>query len=126
VLATACGQKLVIFIASSILILFIFLHIETDNFVNTLTAYAEDMENISHRTSGGATPGAEPTPQKRGPLPIPNWRRGRLPSCLARPRRPPLSLVLLVPYKCIHNTLNLISEDITNVELVVGAARAQL
>ncbi len=56
-------------------------------FVDTLLAYATLTENDNHGPCGGATPSAEPTPRKRGPLPKPSWRRGRLPSCKARPRR---------------------------------------
>jgi hypothetical protein len=39
---------------------------------------------------GAETPGVAPTPQKRGPPPIPSWRGGRLPNLLAAECRPTL------------------------------------
>jgi hypothetical protein len=60
------------------------------NFVDTLTAYAETTVNLYDRTSGEVTPCAVPTPRQRGPLPIPSWRRGRLPISQAWARRPAL------------------------------------
>jgi hypothetical protein len=68
------------------------LDIVKEDFVDTPNAYARITEHVNFRTVGGATPGAEPTPQKRGPLPIPSWRRGRLPSLTARARRPTICL----------------------------------
>ncbi len=79
-------------------IVVIFLVIENVYFADTAFAFARITENIVHRSIGGATLGVEPTPQKRGPLPILSWRRGRLPNSLARPRRPTPSLVSQFPF----------------------------
>ncbi len=88
------------------IILLIDLVIEMVYFADTSLAYATLKENYIHGTSGGATPGVEPTPRKRGPLPIPSWRRGRLPSCKAGPRRATTSpLYLQLPCKDLLDTL---------------------
>jgi hypothetical protein len=67
------------------------------DFADTLTdtsfeSFAVDM---IIGTNGAEALGAAPTPQKRGPPPIPSWRGGRLPTCLAARSRPKVSLPLL-------------------------------
>ncbi len=95
----AFGQMVPTYITSLVVIFSIELVNGMIYFANTPIAYATIVKNNIHGTSGGATLSVEPTPQKRGPLPKPIWRRGRLPFCLARPRRPKLPVVLRLPYK---------------------------
>ncbi len=68
------------------------LDIVKEDFVDTPIAYAKITGYVNYMMVGGATLGAEPTPRKRGPLPILSWRRGRLPSSTAWVRRPPALL----------------------------------
>ncbi len=94
-------------VMTSIVIEFIgFVEKDFENFADTQIAYARITESVNDGTCGGATPGAEPTPQKRGPLPILSWRRGRLPTLQARVRRPtPLRYYYSFHYKNFLITL---------------------
>ncbi len=101
-------------------------------FADTQFAFATTMRNDDHGALGGATLGVEPTPQKRGPLPNPSWRRGRLPNSQARPRRPQIPLVVLLPYRnlLIALWMNLIPEPLIVVVACIApvgtAARAMV
>ncbi len=127
-LRSACGQMASQLIVSIFKIVRINMTIEKGYFVNTLVAYAKDTMYINLGTfggGGGATLSVEPTPRKRGPLPKPIWRRGRLPNFLARPRRPPFPWNLQLPCRYFHDALRLNLERTLQLESVVAAARAR-
>ncbi len=125
-LRSACGRTASRHIISISNIVRIYLIIVMDYFVDTQTVYAEDTTDINLGAFGGATLSVEPTPQMRGPLPKPIWRRGRLPNCLARPRRPPPSWNLQLPCRHFHDALRQISVSTLLLVSIVTAARAQI
>ena len=68
------------------------------DFVDVLqdASFASNVVNLHIVSLGAETPSVAPTPQKRGPPPLPSRRGGRLPSCLAVKDRP-LSLPVTTP-----------------------------
>jgi hypothetical protein len=78
------------------------------NFADKLMGNSSEsiVAHMVDGTLGAGTPGADPTPQKRGPPPKPNWRGGRLPSLLAAECRPKIfpQLPLLSTYRNFHIT----------------------
>jgi hypothetical protein len=68
-------------------------------------SYVSFAVNLHIMTIGAEALGVAPTPRQRGPPPIPSWRGGRLPNCLAARSRPKI-LFLLLPLVSSYKNIN--------------------
>ncbi len=106
-------------------------HRDMESMVDTLVAasYVSFAEYVVNGTFGAETPGADPTPQKRGPPPLSIGRGGRLPTWLAAECRPTLRgyplLLLLSIYRNMNAELWIQAESLELLALarVAPAAR---